>query len=153
MRPHSPFLDSQRWKMGEKNKFALKCISGKIKCFKTMFVFFLMENRVVEDPPSQLNRKFHQFLGARAPLGLARVKYSMKKFRNSYNLLATTCYWGGWVFRRCCDKFPGYIKSVSRVLHRCYKSIKRVLHGCFRVVSRMFQVIYEDITRVLKGCK
>ena len=44
-------LDSPRWWfrgwvvgwviMG-KNKFALKCISGKIKCFKTMF-FFLME--------------------------------------------------------------------------------------------------------------
>ena len=42
-----------------KNKFALKCSSGKIKCFKTMLFFFLMENRGIEDPPSQLNGKFH----------------------------------------------------------------------------------------------
>ena len=30
-----------------KNKFALKCISGEIKHFKTMLSFFLMENRVI----------------------------------------------------------------------------------------------------------
>ena len=43
-----------------KKEFALKCISGKIKCFKTIFFFlFLMETRVLEAPPSQLNGKFH----------------------------------------------------------------------------------------------
>ena len=42
---------------GKKNKFALKCFSGKIKCSKTMLVFFLMENWGIEDPPSQLNGK------------------------------------------------------------------------------------------------
>ena len=43
-----------------KSKFALKCFLGKIKCFKTMLVFFfLMENWGIEDPPSQLNGKFH----------------------------------------------------------------------------------------------
>ena len=42
-----------------KNKFALKCSTGKIKCLKTMLVFFLMENQGIEDPPSQLNGKFH----------------------------------------------------------------------------------------------
>ena len=42
-----------------KNKFALKCISGKLKCFKTIIFSFLIENRVVEDPPSKLNGKFH----------------------------------------------------------------------------------------------
>ena len=45
----------------KKDKFALKCFSDKIKCFKTMLVFsfFLMENQGIEDPPSQLNGKFH----------------------------------------------------------------------------------------------
>ena len=42
-----------------KNKFSLKCFSGKLKLFKP--IFFLMENRVIEDPPSQLNEKFHYF--------------------------------------------------------------------------------------------
>ena len=41
-----------------KNKFSLECFSGKIKHFKTIFSpFFLMENWVIEDPPSQLNGK------------------------------------------------------------------------------------------------
>ena len=34
-----------------KNKFALK---GKIKHFESIYFFFLMENWVIEDPPSQL---------------------------------------------------------------------------------------------------
>ena len=42
--------------------FALKCFSGKIKCFKAMLVFLSsMENRGIEEPPSQLNGKFHYF--------------------------------------------------------------------------------------------
>ena len=35
--------------MGEK-KDALKCLSGKIKHFKTIFFFLLMENQVLENP-------------------------------------------------------------------------------------------------------
>ena len=61
MRPTSPLLEfhtDRGVKMG-KNKFTLKWFSGKIKCVKTMFVFFLMENQGIEDPPSQLNGKFH----------------------------------------------------------------------------------------------
>ena len=45
----------------EEDKLALKCIWGKIKCFKTTLMFFLMENRVGEDPPSQLIGKPHFF--------------------------------------------------------------------------------------------
>ena len=35
-----------------------------------------------------VNGKFHSFLGARAPLGIAWVKKRMKKFQNSNNLLS-----------------------------------------------------------------
>ena len=41
-----------------KNKFAPKYFAGKIKHFKATFVF-LMEKLVIEDPPNELNGKFH----------------------------------------------------------------------------------------------
>ena len=58
--PYSDLHEGEWWGglggviMG-KNKFALKCSSGKKKCFKTMFFFFsfLIEKRGIEGQPSQ----------------------------------------------------------------------------------------------------
>ena len=36
-----------------KNKFALKCSSGKIKCFKTMLVFFVFNGKPGHRGPTQ----------------------------------------------------------------------------------------------------
>ena len=75
--PHSDSPEGEWWVglgwviMG-KNKFSLKCFSGKLKLFKNIFFLmewlswwilaiylFLIENQVIVDPPSQLNGKFH----------------------------------------------------------------------------------------------
>ena len=40
-------------------KFVLKCFSGKKKSILRRFFFILMGNRVIEDPPSQFDGKFH----------------------------------------------------------------------------------------------
>ena len=60
----NPHPDSHEGGLGGvimgKNKFALKCSTGKVKCFKTMLLFFCMENWGIKDPPSQLKGKVHE---------------------------------------------------------------------------------------------
>ena len=70
----------------EKKKIGLKCVSGKIKCFKTMLVFFFMENWGIEDPPSQLNGKialtFFLFFFETVPNTLQNFSYISEPLHN-----------------------------------------------------------------------
>ena len=56
--PHADSFEAEWWGglggviMG-KNKFALKCISGKIKCFETMFFFFFSNGKPGRRGPTQ----------------------------------------------------------------------------------------------------
>ena len=48
----------EKWKVwggghNGKQKFALKCVSGHLKCFRPCYLFFsLMENGSIGDPPT-----------------------------------------------------------------------------------------------------
>ena len=63
-------------------------ISNYLKLFRTLVQVEAGESKLM-----LFQNLFVLFLGARAPLGIARLKKRMKKFRNSNNLLspASTC--------------------------------------------------------------